>query len=144
MSPKLRFFLETTKKKARNLQVINQLSDKQPFQSPTDLTDSRRFFTLLPFKVPQISQIHTDFFFYFFIFKSHADLAFPSAADFQFADDADFLPFYFFTLLPLKVPTDLTDSHRFLPFYFFTFKSHADCADDADFFYLFTFLLFYL
>ena len=70
-------------------------------------------FTFLPFysfKVPQISQIHTDF--------------------------------YLFTLLPLKVPTDLTDSHRFLPFYFFTFKSHADCADDADFlpFYPFTLL----
>ena len=25
-----------------------------------------------------------------------------------------FLPFYFFTLLPFKVPTDCTDSHRFL------------------------------
>ena len=38
-------------------------------------------------------------------FFSHADLAFPSAADFQFADDADsfscffLLPFYSFTLL---------------------------------------------
>ena len=38
-----------------------------------------------PLKVPQISQIHTDFFFYFFTFKSHADCA----------DDADFLPLKF-------------------------------------------------
>ena len=50
--------------------------------------------------LPPISQISTDFLplkvtqiFYFFTFKSHAD----------FADDADFLPFYFFTFLPLKV-----------------------------------------
>ena len=33
-------------------------------------------------------------------------------------------------VLPFKVPTDLTDSYRF-----FTFKSHADFADDADFFH---------
>ena len=52
---------------------------------------------------------------------SHADLAFPSAADFQFADFADFLPFY-----PLSSHTDLTDLtdfFTFLPFYPFTFKS---------------------
>ena len=37
------------------------------------------------------------------LFFSHADLAFPSAADFQFADDADSFScfsFYLFTLLP--------------------------------------------
>ena len=38
----------------------------------------------------------------------HADLAFPSAADFQFADAADS-----FTFLPFKSPTDFTDSHGF-------------------------------
>ena len=47
----------------------------------------------------------------------HADLAFPSAADFQFADDADsfscffLLPFYSSTLLPFY-------SFTFLPFFF--------------------------
>ena len=49
--------------------------------------------------LPPISQIPTDFLplkvtqiFYFCTFKSHAD----------FADDADFLPFYSFTFLPLN------------------------------------------
>ena len=41
--------------------------------------------------------------------------------------------------LPLKVPTRISRI-----FYSFIFKSHADFADDADFFYFFTFLLFYL
>ena len=44
--------------------------------------------------------------------SSHADLAFPSAADFQFAD---FLPFY-----PFKFPHGSHESHGF--FYFFTFS----------------------
>ena len=47
----------------------------------------------------------------------HADLAFPSAADFQFADDADSFSCFFL-----------------LPFHSFTFLL----------FYLFTLLLFYL
>ena len=38
---------------------------------------------------------------------SHADLAFPSAADFQFADDADFTTIRFLCL------TDFTNLHRF-------------------------------
>ena len=52
--------------------------------------------------------------------SSHADLAFPSAADFQFADFADFLPFY-----PFKFPHGSHESHgffTFLLFYLFTFK----------------------
>ena len=67
---------------------------------PTDFTDVHRFFL----RSPDVS--------------SHADLAFPSAADFQFADFADF---YLFTFLNFH--TDLTNLTDFL---------------------LFTFLLFYL
>ena len=68
----------------------------------TNLTDFLLFYS---FKVPQISQIHTDFFFYFFTFKSHADCA----------DDADFLPFYSF-----KFP-QISQIHTDFFFYFFTF-----------------------
>ena len=60
---------------------------------PTDFTDAHRFFL----RSPDVS--------------SHADLTFPSAADFQFAD---FLPFY-----PFKFPHGSHESHGF--FYFFTF-----------------------
>ena len=63
------------------------------------------------------------------LFFYHADLAFPSAADFQFADDADSFScfsFYLFTLLPFYLFT-------LLPFYLFTLLP----------FYSFTFLLFY-
>ena len=80
----------------------------------SDLTNLTDFLLFYSFKVPQISQIHTDFFFYLFTFKSHADCA----------DDADFLP--------LKVP-QISQIHTDFSFTFFTFKSHADCADDADF-----------
>ena len=107
------FFLKPPRKK----QEIFKLSTNYPISSPSKSRSSHRFtqifsFTILPY-------------------KSHADCA----------DDADFLPFYFFTLLPLKVP-QISQIHTDFFFYLFTFKSHADCADDADFllFYLFTFL----
>ena len=83
------------------------------------------------FLVPQISQMHTDFtdahrfFLHSPDVSSHADLAFPSAADFQFADFADFLSFYLF-----KFPHGFHGSHGFFTFslfYLFTFKSCIKC-----------------
>jgi len=56
---------------------------------------------------------HADCFFMLIVYLCHADLAFPSAADFQFADDADSFscfPFYSSTLLPFY-------SFTFLPFF---------------------------
>ena len=41
------------------------------------------------FSHANLSFSHADYFFMLIVF-CHADLAFPSAADFQFADDADF------------------------------------------------------
>ena len=63
---------------------------------------------------------HADCFFMLIVYLCHADLAFPSAADFQFADDGDsfscffLLPFYSSTLL-------LFYSFTLLFFYLFTF-----------------------
>ena len=62
-------------------------------------SDFERFLRLFCF--------HTDWFFLTQMVFGHADLAFPSAADFQFADDADF------SLLLFLFPTDFTDAHRF-------------------------------
>ena len=85
-----------------------------------------------PFKVPQFSQIPTDFFFYFFTFKSHADCAddadfLPFKSPTDFADDADFLPF--------KSPTDFTDSHRFFLLLFYLIKV-TQIAQMTQIFYL--------
>ena len=60
---------------------------------------------------------HADCFFMLIVFFCHADLAFPSAADFQFADDAD--SFSCFFLLPFSLL--LFYSFTLLPFYSFTF-----------------------
>ena len=75
--------------------------------------------------------MHTDFFFFAFL-SSHTDLAFPSAADFQFTDLADFLPFYLF-----KFPHgfgfhfgrrfSIHGSHGVFTFLPFTFKSCIKC-----------------
>ena len=78
---------------------------------PTDFTDAHRFHrcTQIFLRSPDVSS-HADFAdfadladFYLFTFLNfHTDLAFPSAADFQFTDLTDFLLFHFFTFLPLK------------------------------------------
>ena len=66
----------------------------------TNLTDFLLFYS---FKVPQISQIHTDFFFYFFTFKS------------SLTNLTDFLLFYSFKVPQIsQIPADFF-------FYFFTF-----------------------
>ena len=81
---------------------------------PTDFTDVHRFFL----RSPDVS--------------SHADLAFPSAADFQFADFADFLPFYLFKFphgfgFPFGRRFSIHGSHGFFTFYFFTFNRCIKC-----------------
>ena len=77
------------------------------------------------FSHANLSFSHADYFFMLIVF-CHADLAFPSAADFQFADDADsfscffLLPFYSFTFLLFYLFTlFLFYPFTFLPFYFY-------------------------
>ena len=75
----------------------------------------------LSLRPPIFNSTDAHRFFLFAFLSSHTDLAFPSAADFQFTDLTDFLPFY--PLSSHTVLTDLTDFFTFLPFYPFTFKS---------------------
>ena len=84
-------------RRLREVFLVPQIS-----QIHTDFTDAHRFFcVVLMFQVTQISQI-SQIFYLFTLLNFHTDLAFPSAADFQFTDLTDFLLFHFFTFLPLK------------------------------------------
>ena len=52
---------------------------------------------------------HADCFFMLIVFLCHADLAFPSAADFQFADDADSFAglFVFYSIISFSQKVNL-------------------------------------
>ena len=78
------------------------------------------FYLFYPFKVPQISQIHTDFFLLpFYLIKvtqiaQMTQISYPFTFKSSHTDLTDFLPFYSF-----KVP-QISQIHTDFFFYFFT------------------------